>query len=466
MGRAPMLNRRDFCSALSGMAALAAVPPIAASPAISQETRDSVFKPFVWPSEPPSGCPFKPSADIAGVEFTGRHAEYGRADTWYLSWASDDKMYSPYMDGSVRDAAGRWISHKNSGVAVVEGSNPLNLKVAAVNPATPKSGSIFKEGFTPNSQLAFNGWRDGGIIVDNSTYETGLYSCANLFYNGVWYIGAETRGASLIKLPNGKPGDSQAQGPFLFFRYSTDRGKSWNTAPHVPFDRLESYGVNHIPLFPEPLYWMQPVKLPVLHFADFGKNMESSPDGKAYLISHGGTEFPFSKERCGYLGWNMGDQAYMIRVKPDIATINKIESYEFFAGLDQQGEPLWSGKFSDLKPVFEWRGRTGCITITYDKPLRKYLFCVGDGYYDEGTGPSSLYILESDRLTGPFKLVTYMRHFGPQSYFGNFPSKFISEDGKTLWLCYSANYWHWEIGGKPNPAGSKYAMCLQEVRLK
>ena len=161
----------------------------------------------------------------------------------------------------------------------------------------------------------------------------------------------------------------------------------------------------------------------------------------------------------------MGDQGYMIRVKPDIATINKIESYEFFAGLDKQGGPIWSREFSDLKPVFEWKGRTGCITITYNKPLKKYLFCVGDGFYSEGSGPSSLYILEADQLTGPFRMVTYMKHFGPQSYFGNFPSRFISEDGKTLWLCYSANYFNWEIGGKPNPEGSKYALCLQEVKL-
>jgi hypothetical protein len=369
------------------------------------------------------------------------------------------------MDGNVQDSAGNWISHKTSGVAVVEGNDPLNLTVTAVNPTTPNLGSIFEEGFTPNSQLAFNGWRDGGIIVDNASYETGLYSCANLFYNGVWYIGAETRGASLIKLPNGKPCDSRVQGPFLFFRYSTDMGKSWNTAPHVPFEKLTGYGQNHIPLFPEPEYSMQPVKLPVPHFADFGRNMECSPDGKAYLISHGGTDFPFSKERCGYLGPNMGDQGYMIRVKPDITTINKIESYEFFAGLDKQGEPIWSGKFSDLKPVFEWKGRTGCITITYNKPLRKYLFCVGDGFNSEGSGPCSLYILESDKLTGPFRIVTYMKYFGPQAYFGNFPSKFISADGKALWLCYSANYWNWEIGGKPNPEGSKYAMCLQEVKL-
>ena len=32
-------------------------------------------------------------------------------------------------------------------------------------------------------------------------------------------------------------------------------------------------------------------------------------------------------------------------------------------------------------------------------------------------------------------MVTYMKDFGEQAYFVNIPSKFISADGKTLWLC-------------------------------
>ena len=37
-------------------------------------------------------------------------------------------------------------------------------------------------------------------------------------------------------------------------------------------------------------------------------------------------------------------------------------------------------------------------------------------------------------------MVSYMKDFGEQAYFLNFPSKFISPDGQTLWLCYSANF--------------------------
>jgi hypothetical protein len=61
---------------------------------------------------------------------------------------------------------------------------------------------------------------------------------------------------------------------------------------------------------------------------------------------------------------------------------------------------------------------------------------------DRGTTGSryNTYILESDQLTGPWKLVVYMHHFGEQGYFVNIPTKFVSADGRTAWLCYSANF--------------------------
>jgi hypothetical protein len=77
------------------------------------------------------------------------------------------------------------------------------------------------------------------------------------------------------------------------------------------------------------------------------------------------------------------------------------------------------------------------------------------------------YILESNRITGPWKLVVYMKNFGEQGYFLNFPSKFISKDGLTLWLFYSANFCHdWDlIDLKSIPPGSGYGLVLQKVTL-
>jgi hypothetical protein len=77
------------------------------------------------------------------------------------------------------------------------------------------------------------------------------------------------------------------------------------------------------------------------------------------------------------------------------------------------------------------------------------------------------YILEADKITGPWRMVSYMRDFGEQGYFLNFPSKFISPDGQSLWLCYSANFSPGWNGVKLNfnPPGGRYGLCLHEVRL-
>jgi hypothetical protein len=56
-----------------------------------------------------------------------------------------------------------------------------------------------------------------------------------------------------------------------------DFGKPWQALPTSPGK----------PLFPKPGEYLGPVKMGAPHFVDFGKNMEHSPDGKAYLLGMG-----------------------------------------------------------------------------------------------------------------------------------------------------------------------------------
>ena len=100
--------------------------------------------------------------------------------------------------------------------------------------------------------------------------------------------------------------------------------------------------------------------------------------------------------------------------------------------------------------------------------LEKYLFCITDGEAGEGQhGRFNTYILVSDKITGPWKLVVYMERFGQQGYFVNIPSRFISKDGRTAWLCYAANYsGNTNPDIKQNPPASRYAMNLHEFQLK
>jgi hypothetical protein len=381
------------------------------------------WQPDVWPSTPPEDCPFEKSADIRGLAFTHRWAAYTDADTWYPSWASDGNMYSGWTDGEIGEesvhSSGR--AKARTGNARIAGDDPLNLQVTSL-------------GSQPASAEPYGG----------------RYPSANLVHDGIWYYGTYA-----IDFDPDVPEYSWAVlGPVPGFRISRDYGKTWIDSPLSPAH----------PLFPESGKNGQKVKMGTPHFVDFGRNMEYSPDGKAYLVGHGASD-PDAKPRTANLSWIAGDEIYLARVRPSPETINRLEEYEFYAGHDPAGRPVWSRHFADIKPLIAWNNRMGCVTITYDAPLKRYLMCITDGW--PGVENMNTYVLESRDLTGPWRLVTYMKDFGQQGYFAHFPSKFISADGRTAWLSYSANFHKNYFGNrtKAAPLGSRYAMTLQEVRL-
>lgn len=389
------------------------------------------FKPFVWKSEVPSGCPFKQSKLFNGIKLLGIKSGFHVADTWYPTWADDDKLYSPYTDGSCPrldgslENSGSGGENATTGQAVIEGDDPVSLK-------------IYSLGLSKASPLPYQG----------------RYPCGSLIYNKIWYYG------TYCLAPNGRSqyGDSifnwPWMGPFVGFRYSTDFGRSWKPCPHTPAK----------PLFGETGINGYPVKIGSPHFVDFGKNMQYSPDGKAYLIAHGAdkNDNPY---RFYNDSWINGDQVYLIRVTPSIENMNDASKYEFFAGRDGEGNPIWTNNFKRIKPLLEWDNNMGCVTITYNAPLKKYLMCVTDG--GNTCARMNTYLLESDKLDGEWKLITYLKNFGEQAYFVNFPSKFISKDGKTAWMLYSGNFAPDWNGLKilANPPGSHYGLILQKIEF-
>lgn len=379
----------------------------------------------VWPAISPANCPFPPSPSLTGIEFTGRHAEYVNADTWYPSWASDDNLYSPWTDGIVNglgsDSAGK---NAATGYATILGRDPLQLQIV-----------------------------NQGVYQSDPSPYAGRYPCGSLVFNGVWYYGTYCLHPSGRVEHEGTRYNWPWLGPFVGFRYSTNFGKTWTQTPCTPEQ----------PLFGEQALHGEPVKIGSPHFVDFGKNLEHSPDGKAYLVAHGTSDG--TNRRFGYNSWITGDELYLLRVTPGITNLNDASKYEFFAGRGFLGQPHWSRKLSAAEPIAAWRDHMGCVTMTYDAPLRKYLMCVTDG--GNTCDRFNSYLLESSRITGPFKLVQYLPHFGEQGYFLNLPSKFISPDGRTLWLCYAANFAQGWNGLKitSQPPGSRYGMCLQEIKL-
>ena len=389
------------------------------------------FDPFIWPSEVPEDCPFEQSKDFNKIKFLGFKSGFRYGDTWYPSWASNDTLYSPWTDGNttMRQDGYPELSHSTASrnltaQGFIVGSDPMTLQAYSI-----------------------------GTTVSRSYPYAGRYPCGSLVYNGVWYYGTYCLGPAANVRYGNVTVNWPWLGPFVGFKYSTDSGHTWNQGPSVRKTLFGESGENGYP-----------VKIGAPHFVDFGKNMQYSPDGKAYLVAHG-ADTTDTKWRFWNASWITGDQVYLLRVTPSIKTINDPSQYEFYAGRDEKGNAVWTKDFKAIKPLLEWNNNMGCVTVTYNAPLKKYLMCVTDG--GNTVSQMNTYILESDRIDGDWKIISYMKNFGEQAYFVNIPTKFISKDGKVMWLLYSGNFSSGWNGQKiaVNPPGGHYGMVFQKIEL-
>lgn len=422
----PVIPLRNRAAVAVAAIVLLANAPLGAEESIVPYT-PKPWQPAIWKSDPPPDCPFKPSEDIAGVAFTRKYVSYTDADTFYPSWAIDDNMYCAWTDGEIGLEAvqsGR-KDKARAGIVKIEGDDPMNLTVTSL-----------------------------GTLGASALPYGGRYPCANLVYDGIWYYG--TYGVDFdFSKPEYKDEYSWAIcGPLPGFAISKDYGKTWTPCPHDLTN----------PLMPESGKDGKQVKLGTPHFVDFGKNLQYSPDGKAYLVGHGAMDNDPTPHVANN-SWIAGDAVYMARVTPSIENMNDLSKYEFFAGFDANQKPVWSGDFAKIKPLLAWNDRMGCTTITYNPPLKKYIMCITDGW--PGMKDMNSYLLESDQLTGPYKLITFMRNFGRQAYFLHLPSRFIGEGGRLAWLSYSANFNSVYFCDRTlaDPIGSRYAWNLQQFIL-
>ena len=389
---------------------------------------------------PDAPCPLPRSKSIRAVRYTGRQCDYSQmaiADTFLTSWAADGHLYSAYADGYVAGANGSKVGVTcgteitrtevtHTGNAVIVGDDPFALRIQPLAPAEQRH-----------------------------TWYPACYPSGLLVRDGIWFYACHYRGWYLDRLDRRL---CYEQGPNRF-RISSDLGKTWRWSP------LDDRN----PVIPETgrCAGVWPIKMGTAHFVDFGKNMEYSPDGYAYIVGHGTSEFD------GVSNWCAGDEMFLARVKPTPETINCKSAYEYFAGLRAGNRPIWSRNFSEIQPVIRWACRCGLPAITYFPALKKYvaIFCVG--WPDGLGGQYDMWVAESDALWGPWSLVTYWDAFADQAYYAQVPSKFVKPDGRFV-LFYSG---HW-IGPKllpqewskkpaiPDLPNAKYTLCAAEFQLE
>jgi hypothetical protein len=346
----------------------------------------------LWPNTPAPGLPFPVSADLTGFQYLqgGNAVPPGiHADTWYPSWDADGNLYSSWTDGTVNNVSSGsgGGSHAKTGFATIIGDDPFNLTIVDV--------STFHEPATPYA---------------------GRYPSLNFRVNGTWLYGTY----ALDDL-NGDCGNWCVLCPFTSIRTSIDNGATWTDS----FQNMTNDTDN---LFGETCVNNTKVRMGAPHAVDHGRNNELSPDGRLYMIATG-AETPESPE-----SWMQGDSVYLARTRSapvDVTTVNTAAAWEFWSG------SAWAPALADARPLFVWPNRTGVVTMSWHPALSKYIMVVSTPTTGCSTvGNFDTYFLESDTMTGPWALVSYLASFGPEAYFVHVPGKFM---GATTYAADEAN---------------------------
>jgi hypothetical protein len=473
--------------------------------------------------------PFEQSTEITGFEyFKGPGANVvpgGNADTWYPSWSSGGELFTSWTDGTVIDSGTNETVYSLSNGAMLPGPLPLRKggNGSSVTQGQARLVSA-RGGFRPSGNPGFNltapccngiSCRPVGTspaqsgpcpvaLVDVKTFHCsalpyqGRYPSGSLFFKGIWYYGtyaiAEDTGNKQYPC-----GNWCVLGPFVGFRHSLDKGATWHEPrmqmaydfdSYKPADNLfgelgpvcngfiNQSSAQYRPGSGDGGFtcvgrWRGKVKMGTPHIVDLGQELEHSsaadPDGikRAYMVGHG------ADQEYQPQSWMHGSQVYLARTKEEVApaVMHDGASWEFFGGYKHgtTDVPNWVAVVDDAKPLFTWENRTGTVTMTYVAGMRKFIMVVSTPDLSDGIGSMAgafcTYFLEADKITGPFRMISYLEGFGPQAYFVNIPSAFIeanASDGRG-YLSYSANYaYHQGF----NPLNSDYRWDLLPMRFQ
>jgi hypothetical protein len=113
--------------------------------------------------------------------------------------------------------------------------------------------------------------------------------------------------------------------------------------------------------------------------------------------------------------------------------------YDFFAGLDGQGNAKWVKDLATGEPVFRDASGVGWnLSVSYNPGLRRYLLITE--HTKSGRGNFGLF--DAPEPWGPWTTVHYISAFGASyieasTFFWNFSNKWLSPDGKEFVLIFT-----------------------------
>jgi hypothetical protein len=179
-------------------------------------------------------------------------------------------------------------------------------------------------------------------------------------------------------------------------------------------------------------------------FIQFGPNYNGARDQYVYVVSQANDS-----------AYGFSPDVVMARVPKN--QVSERNRYEFFAGLRTTGQPEWSKDLSQRKPVFTDPQGTQRVAITYNAGLKRYLLTTSHRPIgSRATHTAALGVFDAPEPWGPWTTAFYDSHWSGtnRTYHHKFPTKWMSPDGRTLWLLYSGL------------DGELYTFCLKKAILE
>jgi uncharacterized protein DUF4185 len=308
-------------------------------------------------------------------------------DLWPSCWADDGNLYTANGDGKAFTHA---ASRYDMAVSVIRGMPPaLTGRTIATDVGSNWSGNHYNR--KPTGMLCIH---------------------------GAIYLAFQNLTLNFMDVPAAS------------IAMSKDHGKTWTSDTTAPM-----FGT---PAQPKgPLAY----KFTTIFFLDYGKNSRNAIDG--YVYAYGLDN-----------NWRSQQALYLARV-PD-GSIQTRAAWEFYTGADAAGEPRWSRNILEKAAVLRDdrllytamldANSKACEDshkviaqggVVYDAPLKRYLFaswsCATHEFYEAPNpwGPWRHF------LSTDFGVLKTAKNYG--QYGTSIPSKFISADGKTIYL--QSNVW-------------------------
>ena len=185
--------------------------------------------------------------------------------------------------------------------------------------------------------------------------------------------------------------------------WSTDHGARWNWSD---WKFTESFGAPT--------------------FLNFGRNYADARDSFVYVYSHDSDS-----------AYEPSDRMVLSRVPAD--RVRQQTAYEFFAGCSNESQPVWTSDISKRSSVFTHLGRCYRSGISFNVALKRYLWC------QTIPGPDTRFeggfaIYDASEPWGPWTTVFFTERWdvGPGET-SSIPTKWISDDGRTIHLVFSGD---------------------------